>query len=139
MISFTAGDRTFAVDAAELAGVAGGCPATTYPGLPEGVSGIVQWGGRIFPVVARFGDAETDLGSATFIFSSEHGEGAYPEVAVAVDAPVNVFMAESSREPEAGSPSWVVAVVADEDGREALEINLSAIARYKKGGKKVAA
>jgi chemotaxis signal transduction protein len=139
MIHFSAGDLSYAVDAAELAGVAGGCPATTYPGLPEGVSGIVQWGGRIFPVVARFGGAEADLRSATFIFSAERGEGAYPEVAIAVDAPVNVFFAEKSRAPQEGAPSWIVAVVTDGDGRDAMEIKLSAIARYKKEGKKVAA
>lgn len=95
LIQFEVGNKAFAVNAAELAGVATLCPFVSYPGLPAGVSGIVQWSGRIFPVVSPFADAsELDPSQCTFLFSQDELEGPFPEVAIAVPAAVRAWFPE---------------------------------------------
>lgn len=96
LIQFEVGNKAFAVDAAELAGVATLCPFVSYPGLPNGVSGIVQWGGRIFPVVSPFAEvAALNPTECTFLFSADKLNGPFPEVAIAVPSSVRAWFPEA--------------------------------------------
>ena len=116
MIQFEVEDKAYAVDSADLAGVAIGCPFVTYPGLPEGVSGLVQWSGRIFPVVAPFTTpfTEIELNSeqCTFLFSVEIKDGVFSEVAIAVPAKVRAWFPTGDETVEVEQLD-VVKVVAD--------------------------
>lgn len=94
LIQFEIAEKSFAVDAAELAGVASGCPFVSYPGLPAGVCGIVQWSGRIFPVISPFEDDAVNGADFTFLFSLEARDEPFAEVAIAVPAKVKAWFPE---------------------------------------------
>lgn len=150
MIYFELDDTGYAVDAAELAGVANSCPFVTYPGLPTGVLGMVQWSGKVFPIVDAFDGARVDLASATFLFSLDNIRGHLREIAIAVPGGVRVFFAESTVPPAASASPLVSAQLIDQDGNEAFQIKLAKVAETvargiaplpagRRGGKKIAA
>ncbi|MBI3556667.1 MAG: hypothetical protein HY074_10425 [Deltaproteobacteria bacterium] len=158
MIYFEVDGIGYAVDAAELAGVATGCPSVTYPGLPEGVQGLIQWSGKVFPVIDAFcgsAPSETprpalDLRTCTYLFSVDSFKGQIKELAVAVPGSVRVFFAESTLPPPASASPTVVAMLIDQDGNEAYQLKLSKVAEQaarlivqapanRRGGRKVAA
>src|SRR5262245_59873920 len=132
MVYFEAGGSRFAVDAAELAGVAMGCPFAVYPGLPPGVCGIVQWSGKIFPILDTFvgqENPEIQLLDSTFLFSTGELGGEFAEIALAVPGQVRVLITDTIEKPERlGEVPGVVAVVRDKSGTEALQVNLSKLA-----------
>lgn len=101
MIHFEVEGKAYAVDSADLAGVATSCPFVSYPGLPPGVSGLVQWSGRIFPVIDPFGTGSFVAEQCTFLFSVEGIEGPFPEVAIAVPAKVRAWFPTDGVESEA--------------------------------------
>lgn len=143
MVYFEAGGSRFAIDAAELAGVAMGCPFAVYDGLPAGVCAIVHWSGKIFPVLGAFLDPEKleeELRAATFLFSIEGLGGPYPEVAVAVPDQVRVLITEAIETSGViGGAPGVVAAVRDKFGTDALQVSLAKLSRAAKGAKKNAA
>ena len=156
MIYFEVDGTGYAVDATELAGVATGCPFVTYPGLPVGVQGLIQWSGKVFPVIDAFtgSDPSTkvaiDLRTCTFLFSVDNFKGQIKELAVAVPGSVRVFFAESTFPPPASATPAVVAMLIDQDGNECYQIKLAKVAEHaarlivpapvtRRGGRKVAA
>lgn len=118
----------YAVDAAELAGVATACPFVVYPGLPEGVLGLIQWSGKVFPVIDPIGGRGPDLHSCTFLFSVDTLKGRVREIALAVPGTVRVFCAESVMPPPAAAAPAIIALLVDSDGNEALQLKLSKLA-----------
>lgn len=156
MIYFEVEGLGYAIEAAELAGVATGCPFVTYPGLPAGVQGLIQWSGKVFPVIDAFcgpgrtGHPDLDLRTCTFLFSVDNFKGQIKELAVAVPGGVRVFFAESTLPPPASASPAVVAMLIDQDGNEAYQLKLSKVAEQaaklivpappgRRGGRKIAA
>jgi hypothetical protein len=129
MIHFEIEGQAYAVDAAELSGVATSCPLVSYPGLPAGVAGIIQWSGRIFPIVDLFA-AGGELGGGTYLFSAEGLMGGeLSEVAVAVPGKVRVFFPVSTEGAPAGAPAHVTALVRDREGESALKVSFKEVAK----------
>jgi hypothetical protein len=148
MIFFEIDGRGYAVDASELAGVAGGCPFVTYPGLPAGVLGLAQWSGKVFPIIDPLGAERVPSGASTFLFSLDNLRAPFKEVALVLPGPVRVFFADSTFPAPEGSPPIVVAKLVDADGNEALQLKLSKIVegvaarmetQRRRGGRGVAA
>lgn len=148
MIYFEIDGQGYAVDAAELAGVASACPFVTYPGLPEKVVAIVQWSGRVFPVVDAFGAQKVNFESSTVLFSNEGLKGSFSEIAVPVPGQVRVYFPENSAPAPSEALPIVVAVLHDSEGHEAYQVSLARIAEFvpkpnpnlkTRGGKKIAA
>lgn len=148
MIYFEMDGTSYAVDAAELAGVATSCPFVNYPGLPEKVLGLVQWSGKVFPAIDAFGDSSLDLRKCTMLFSAEGLKGPFNEIALAVRGGVKVFFAETVVPPPDDARPGVVAMLIDSDGNEAYQLSLAKVAESiprpagqprTRGGKKIAA
>lgn len=132
MIYFEVEGSAFAVNAADLAGVSHSCAYAVYPGLPEGVAGVVQWGGKIFPVIDAATllagqDFRTDLSRCTFLFSVELSGGRFPEFALAVPGNVRAFFAEGLFAPPAQAPSCISGVATDKARIEAQILDLGAV------------
>jgi hypothetical protein len=148
MIYFEVDHQGYAVDAAELAGVATSCPFVTYPGLPEKVLGIIQWSGKVYPAIDAFGQPDIDLRTSTILFSNEGIKGTFSEIAVPVPGSVRVFFAESTApRPPSANPA-VTALLIDTDGNEAYQLSLAKAAELvpkpvimarTRGGRKIAA
>ena len=51
MISFEIEGESYVIDGSHLIGVARNCPFVTYPGLPKEICGIIEWNGKIYPVI----------------------------------------------------------------------------------------
>lgn len=148
LIYFEVNHQGYAIEAAELAGVATGCPFVAYPGLPERVIGLVQWSGKVFPVVDVFNNPGANLHTSTILFSTEGVGGPFAEIAIAVPGAVRVFFAETSAPPPEEANELILATLADSEGHNALQLSLPkiaeslprpALARSDHGGKKIAA
>ena len=127
MIYFEVDGEGYAVDSAELAGVASGCPFVAYPGLPAGVLGLIQWSGKVFPVIDAFAGKAIDLRYSTFLFSGDVLRGPIKEIALAVPGSVRVFFAETIMPPPASASANVTALLIDPEGNEAYQIRISKV------------
>ena len=131
MIYFEVAGQGYAVEAADLSGVATSCPTVSYPSLPAGIAGIVQWSGRIFPIVDVF-ERGAEFQGCTFLFSGEpQSSGAchLPELALAVPGKVRVFFPETVLPAPAKAPQHIVRYLKDRDGVEALQLGLEELAK----------
>lgn len=124
MIYFEVNGQGYAIDSAELAGVATSCPYVSYPGLPRNVLGLVLWSGKVFPVIDAFKSLKLSLGAATFLFSNATAFDGSSEIAIPVAGPVQVFLAqESTGSASVPDNPMVIAVLKDSEGKEALQIS----------------
>ena len=128
MIYFEVNGAGYAVDAAELAGVATACPHVTYPGLPESVLGLIHWSGKVFPVIDAFNLGSVDFRSCTFLFSLDNLKGQFKEIAIAVPDGVRVFFVESEGPAPQGALASIVATLVDAEGHEASQLRVAKVA-----------
>lgn len=137
MLCFESQGIGFAIDLEELAAAAGSCPFVAYPGLPKNVTGIVQWGGKIFPVVDlwsilnRTFKVEPPAGlieDRMFVFSQSQAKGKFKEFAVPIPADVRMIAPAEVKKPGKDSPFFVKSIVRDTEGNEAHVISLSSLA-----------
>lgn len=135
MLCIESGGRSYAFDVTEFTAAAGSCPFVAYGGLPAGVSGVVQWGGRVFPVI----DLARALGIASegiapgadtmFLFSIDRVDGLFHEFAVPVPCDARLIApVEVAPAPE-GAPACVRGLVRDTEGLEAQLVDIHRLAR----------
>ncbi len=135
MLCFESCGRSYALDVTEFTAAAGSCPFVTYQGLPAGVSGVVQWGGRIFPVI----DLARALGIASetiapreetmFLFSVGRGGGLFHEFAVPVPCDARLIAPVEVAPAPKGAPSCVRGLVRDTEGLEAQLVDIHSLSR----------
>ncbi len=119
LVCFTLNNETFGINSQELVGVAAQCPFTSHPDLPKNVCGIIQWGGKIFPVidVSAFLELQKSVpdfknsNSHTFLFSSDKitendKENYFIQFAIAV--PGNIWM--STQQDSEAKPIRVIKI-----------------------------
>jgi chemotaxis signal transduction protein len=139
MVSFQWQQGRYAVPSRELLGIATGCPFTQYPGLPEPACGIVQWGGKIFPILdlSRWLGAHAlsphYMSEATYIFLklpeelNDQKETAWlGEYAFAVPHDVRVFFPHSIEVGTADKKQLSIAsdIAIDSDQSKVTVLNL---------------
>lgn len=131
----------YAIDAAELTGVATACPYVSYPGLPEGVLGLVHWSGKVFPVLDAFHLGTVDFRNCTFLFSLEDPNSPIREFAIAVPGGVRVFLTVSEAPPSEGAQASIVATLVDAESNIASQLCLAKVAELiaERGGRSLAA
>lgn len=138
MLAFTADGKGFAFDLGELAAAAGSCPFLAYPGLPKGVKGVVQWGGKVFPVLDLWGvlganfdvKAPADLDEQRmFVFTRAIIEGKFKEVAVPIPSDTYMIAPQEVLPAPKGSPKFVKGIVRDTEGHDATLVSISSLAQ----------
>ncbi|MEW6057992.1 MAG: chemotaxis protein CheW [Bdellovibrionota bacterium] len=123
MIRFELDGAAYVVDSAELLAVTSACPFTTYPGLPEHITGIVHWSGKVLPVYNVFHSANINPKEGTFFICSIQ-DAPFGLVAVAVPGPVRVFLSETLLPRPESAPPEIVGLAQDADGDQALHLQL---------------
>lgn len=136
VLYFEVDGRPVAIDLNSIAAAACDCPMVFYEGLPEGLKGVVQWAGKIYPIFDLWNAMQSEKDwkkeNPMFIFSTEKilknaKNSIGNQVAIPLPYDVQLIHPRAIVAAPKSAPHYVDALVVTPDDRHAELLNIHKI------------